>query len=78
MADTLTEEEHKARAMLMGMRYHDGNGEPFYYKEHADGTPAVESFINAGDLSPVKPLFDGINRRIKLMNQRNDIKEWVR
>lgn len=30
--ETLSHEEHQARAMLMGMRYHHGNGDPFYYK----------------------------------------------
>lgn len=48
----LTHEEHHARAMLMGMRYHHGNGFPFYYKMERDG-PAVDSMLDANTLEPI-------------------------
>lgn len=47
---TLTREEHITRAMLLGMYYHEGNGEPFYYKKDSDGVPDVASFIDAETL----------------------------
>jgi hypothetical protein len=49
----LTEEEHEARAMLLGMRYHHGNGAPVYYKMGADGIPDTMSFIDAETLEPL-------------------------
>lgn len=54
MGSNLTDEEHQARAMLMGLRYHDGNGtDPFYYKMGANGEPDVASFIDADTLEPI-------------------------
>lgn len=49
----LTEEEHKARAMLLGMSYHHGNGEPFYYIPDPDGSPNPASITDADTLEPV-------------------------
>lgn len=46
----LNEDEHIARAMLLGMHYHAGNGEPFYYKTDDAGLPLVESFMDAETL----------------------------
>jgi hypothetical protein len=47
----LTHEEHKARAMLLGMVYHHGNGgDPFYYKVSEDGIPITESLMDANTL----------------------------
>lgn len=62
MTDKLTDEEHIARAMLMGMRYHHGNGEPFYYKMAEDGTPSIESMIEADTLEPIAPLAPEFNK----------------
>lgn len=51
-SEKLTHEEHQARAMLLGMRYHHGNGDPFYYK--MDGTVVdIDSFIDANTLTPL-------------------------
>lgn len=50
--DPLTHEEHEARAMLLGMRYHHGNGEPVYYFV-LDGMPDVTTFIDANTLEPL-------------------------
>jgi hypothetical protein len=52
MTTKLSEEEHIARAMLLGMRYHHGNGEPFYYKMDATLTIQVSSIIDANTLEP--------------------------
>lgn len=52
MAEKLTDEEHEARAMLLGMRYHHGNGEPFYYAVDADGGIEVTTMIDANTLEP--------------------------
>ncbi len=49
---TLTDEEHTARAMLMGMVYHHGNGDPVYYKV-TSGLPELSSFIDANTLEPL-------------------------
>lgn len=49
----LTDEEHKARAMLMGMIYHHGNGSPFYYKGYENGVPIIASIIDADTLEPI-------------------------
>lgn len=49
----LNEDEHIARAMLLGMHYHAGNGEPFYYKKDHDGIPDVTSFLDADTLEPM-------------------------
>lgn len=47
----MTEEEHIARAMLLGMSYHHGNGEPFYYTAGEDGKPV--RMIDADTLKPI-------------------------
>lgn len=52
MGEKLTDEEHEARAMLMGMRYHHGNGEPFYYGMGEDGLPTFE-LLDADTLEPL-------------------------
>lgn len=49
----LTDEEHHARAMLLGMRYHHGNGEPFYFNE---GALDVRLFLDANTLKPILSL----------------------
>lgn len=49
----LTEEEHIARAMLMGLLYHHGNGEPFYFRMGADGIPETLSMVDAITLEPL-------------------------
>ena len=51
----LTDEEHEARAMLLGMCYHHGNGEPFYYKQNGGlvGTVDVMSMMDANTLEPL-------------------------
>ena len=49
----MTKEEHITRAMLLGMYYHEGNGEPFYYKKDSDGVPDPTSFIDAETLEPM-------------------------
>jgi hypothetical protein len=49
----VTEEEHIARAMLLGMCYHHGNGDPFYFKLGADGIPEVMSMLDANTLEPL-------------------------
>lgn len=62
MADTLTEEEHIARAMLLGMRYHAGNGEPFYYEQDEQwGT--ITKMIDANTLEPMENVND--HRKVK-------------
>ena len=62
MTNRLTEEEHIARAMLLGMRYHHGNGEPFYYKLGADLTMEVGSMLDANTLEPfIQHPVDGVN-----------------
>lgn len=49
-----THEEHKARAALLGLVYHHGNGDgPFYYKLGEDGIPVTESMIDAVTLEPL-------------------------
>lgn len=50
---TLTHEEHETRAMLLGMIYHHGNGDPFYWKRGEDGIPITESMIDANTLEPL-------------------------
>jgi hypothetical protein len=50
--EKLTDDEHHARAMLLGMRYHHGNGEPFYYFGD-DGVPDVNTFIDANTMEPM-------------------------
>lgn len=50
----LTDEEHIARAMLLGLRYHHGNGEPFYYELGTDGLPTFALY----DAETLKPLVD--------------------
>jgi len=69
---TLTREEHIARAMLLGMRYHDGNGhDPFYYKSGPNGEIDVGNFIDANTLEPFIQHtddtfdFEGLNRNYK-------------
>lgn len=50
----LSHERHKARAMLLGMIYHHGNGDgPFYYKLGEDGIPETESMLDAVTLEPL-------------------------
>lgn len=49
----MTDEEHEARAMLLGLRYHHGNGSPFYYQFADDGTPDTMSLIDANTLEPL-------------------------
>lgn len=53
MTEKLTHEEHHARAMLMGMRYHHGNGAPFYYAHGTDGAMDIMSMIDANTLEPI-------------------------
>ena len=49
--ETLSPEEHEARAMLLGLRYHHGNGDPFYYKPEPDtGLPIVSTIVEANTL----------------------------
>lgn len=50
----LSEEEHIARAMLLGMRYHGGNGEPFYYALDAGGNVDTMSMVDANTLEPLR------------------------
>lgn len=38
--------------MLLGLEYHHGNGEPFYFKRE-DGVPIILSFIDAYTLKPL-------------------------
>lgn len=53
----LTREEHVARAMLMGMSYHDGNGNaPFYYGHDEHGLPDRTTFVDAVTLEPLVPV----------------------
>ena len=47
MAGKLTDEEHQARAALMGLLYCDGNGAPFYYELGSDGIPIVGTMRDA-------------------------------
>lgn len=57
----MTEEEHIARAMLLGMSYHHGNGEPFYYTAGEDGKPV--RMIDADTLKPIpNHKDDGVGR----------------
>lgn len=49
----MTEEEHIARSMLLGMSYHHGNGEPFYFKYSKGGILEIESMIDAVTLEPL-------------------------
>ena len=51
--DELSHEEHEARAMLMGLRYHHGNGDPFYYKPDENGMPEWTSLVDANTLEPM-------------------------
>lgn len=54
MTSELTREEHIARAMLLGMSYHDGNGhDPFYYKISPDGNINLHEFLDANTLEPL-------------------------
>ena len=46
----LTEEEHIARAMLLGLCYHHGNGHPFYWDEK-NFDPAT--WVDANTLEPL-------------------------
>lgn len=46
----LTDEEHRARAALMGMLYCEGNGAPFYYVLGGDGIPEVGTMRDANTL----------------------------
>jgi len=46
-----TDEEHEARALMLGMYYHKGNGMPFYYKVGTDGIPMATSIIDADTLA---------------------------
>lgn len=40
--------------MLLGLRYHHGNGDPFYYKpDPDDGMPIFTSIIDARTMEPV-------------------------
>lgn len=62
----MTDEEHHARAMLLGMCYHDGNGnDPFYYKKGEETN--LDGFLNANTLEPLIQHtdetfdFDGLN-----------------
>jgi hypothetical protein len=55
----LTEEEHHARAMLMGMCYHHGNGAPVYFRVGDDGIPETLSFIDAETLEPLAARMNG-------------------
>ncbi|QIG66873.1 hypothetical protein EVB41_043 [Rhizobium phage RHph_TM3_14A] len=72
----MTEEEHIARAMLLGMRYHHGNGDPFYYKSDADGTIDPSSMVDAETLKPFVDIyrqdgfdFEGLMKRDRLAIQ---------
>ena len=58
----MTHEEHETRAMLMGLRYHHGNGDPFYYKPDEHGHPYVTTMVDANTLKPmvVKDVEDGM------------------
>lgn len=49
----MTENEHIARAMLLGMHYHHGNGDPLYYRVDEDGIPEPASFLDANTLKPL-------------------------
>ena len=50
----MTDDEHHARAALMGMKYHNDNGGvPFYYKNGTDGIPIITTFIDAETLEPI-------------------------
>lgn len=50
-----TPEEHEARAMLLGMKYHHGNGDPIYYREAKDGTMELTSLVDAITMEPLIP-----------------------
>lgn len=65
----MTREEHIARAMMLGMSYHDGNGhDPFYYRIDASGNINVSEFLDANTLEPLIQHteqdfdFDGLNK----------------
>lgn len=77
MVDKLTDEEHEARAMLLGMRYHHGNGEPFYYEVDETGVPRVETFVNAYTFEPITPLFDGLNKRRAIKSDQGNRWRWI-
>lgn len=76
MADSseLSNEEHHARAMLLGMRYHHGNvDDPFYYKLGDDGSIEIMSMIDANTLEPLVPdgtKFEGVHDEIIIPNDR--------
>ncbi len=80
----LSEDEHIARAMLLGMHYHGGNGSPFYYAKNADGTPNFASFVDANTLQPMinyetSPTIDwkGIGRKMRA-KQELGIIPWLK
>lgn len=59
----LTDEEHVARAMVMGLHYHHGNGEPFYYEADEFGIPLVNTMLDANTLEPFANKF-GMYKKI--------------
>lgn len=85
----LTDDEHHARAMLMGMCYHHGNGDPIYYKVDENGQEYVDSFIDANTLEPLyrnrttaeAPWLDARGRRVHDLMIKERIRklndQWV-
>ena len=66
----LTAEEHETRAMLMGLRYHHGNGDPFYYKPDDGGMPHVLSMIDANTLEPMVVKDESVMPRVLAAGRR--------
>ena len=66
----LTHEEHETRAMLMGLRYHHGNGDPFYYKPDDGGMPHVLSMIDANTLEPMVVKDESVMPRVLAAGRR--------
>lgn len=76
----LTEEEHIARAMLLGMRYHEGNGDPFYYAVNDVGDVIISSMTDANTLEPVgDPIrtIDDIRRDITRKPRNKRTVQWI-
>jgi hypothetical protein len=68
-----TTDEHICRAMLLGMKYHHGNGDHFYYVPDEDGSPKVISFTDPDTLEPFVPAVDVMD---DLLAKSKRPKEW--
>lgn len=61
MVEKLTDEEHQARAMLLGMSYHHGRGDPVYFEIGADEKQGMEIWPrNPNGLDLKKVEVDGV------------------